>query len=385
MTPMEEYVEEFYNNPEMDQISFINKEDDPVRTDTAGVFNIVYNKFLWAMFNQEANVFGVLPKTKWVNSGWRLMTERAGSTADGGVAEGGEIADSIKPTFKEVENHIKTVHHPFSVTEIQNYIANIGDDATADMVILRKIFAVKHKEAINQQLLRDASGQAAAASGDYTGVDGFETVDRVISSDSEEDAFGGTYDNYFDIFGLDRDSTTTYDSIVDHNSGVDRQVSDEILRTNIYDLKEAGGNPTVLITGYDTLRSLTALYSDQLRYSNVVAESKVTIGVNGIQTEEGMNAGVRLSSVYTIPLIASKDVVKDTISRIYFLDTSDPEGEGVPRICINVAKPTQYFQAGVDDGTPFVLNKFDTKGMYKTLGEIKCVRLDVQCKIRDLS
>ena len=55
---------------------------------------------------------------------------------------------------------------------------------------------------------------------------------------------------------------------------------------------------------------------------------KVTISVNGVETEQGLDAGMRISTLYSIPMIASKDVTKDTISRMYFLDTSDPEGSG---------------------------------------------------------
>ena len=67
----------------------ILKVDAPVLTTTTGVFNAVFGKFIWDQFNQEANVFGVLPKVVWRKSGWRLATARAGSTADGGVSEGG--------------------------------------------------------------------------------------------------------------------------------------------------------------------------------------------------------------------------------------------------------------------------------------------------------
>lgn len=362
----------------------IFKIDAPVLSTTTGVFNAVFGKFIWDQFNQEANVFGILPKTIWKKSGWRLATARAGSTADGGVSEGGAIPDSIKRTFVEVTNGLKTVGHNFEVSEIQQYLASVDDDAASDLTQTIQAGAMKHKEAMNQQLLRDASAQAAAATANYAGIDGFETIDRVISSDSEEDAFGGTYTTYFDIFGLDRDSATTYDSVVSHNSGTDRSISDSLIRTMIYDIKEAGGNTTVISTGWDTTRAAIGLYSDQLRYSNIVAEANVKISVNGIETEEGLNTGMRLKSIYSIPMVQSKDTTKDTISRMYFLDTSDPEGSGEARLSLSIAKPTIFHQAGVDDNTPFVIDKFTTQVLYHTLGEIKSTRLDAQGKLRDL-
>lgn len=364
--------------------SDITKADAPVLSSTTGVFNAVFGKFVWDQFNQEANTFGILPKTVWKKSGWRLATARAGSTADGGVSEGGAIPDSIKKTYAEVTNGLKTVAHNFENSEIQEYLASVEDDAAANLTQLMQGGATKHKEAMNQMLLRDVSALAAAATANYAGIDGFESLDRVISSDSEEDAFGGTYTSFFDIFGLDRDSATTYDSVVDHNSGTDRDLTDSVLRSNIYDIKEAGGNTTVMNTGWDTINATIALYIDQLRYSNVVSESKVTVDVNGIQTEEGLNAGFRVSSVYGIPMIASKDVTKDTLSRIYLLDTSDPENAGEPRLTLSIAKPTRFFEAGINRGTPFVIDKFTTQLLYETVGEIKCTRLDLQGKIRDL-
>ena len=362
----------------------IAKVDAPVLSTTTGVFNTVFGKFIWDQFNQEANAFGLLPKTIWRQSGWRLATAKAGTSADGGIAEGGAIPDSIKRTFLEVTNTLKTVAHNFEVSEIQEYLASVDDDAAANLAEQMTSGAAKHKEAMNQQLLSDVSADAAGATAAYTGRTGFETLDRVISSDSEEDAFGGTYDGFFDIFGLDRDSATTFDSVVSHNSGTDRNLTDSLIRTQIYDIKDNGGNTTVMLTGWDSHRVMIGLYSDQLRYNNIVSEANVTISVNGIETEEGLDVGMRISTVYSIPLLASKDVTKDTISRIFFLDTSDPEGSGEARLSLSIGKPTRFFEAGVDRGTPFVIDKFTTQLLYETLGEIKCTRLDAQGKLRDL-
>lgn len=364
--------------------SDINKADAPVLSTTAGVYNTVFGRFVWATFNQEANTVGIIPKTVWDRSGWRLQTSRAGTAADGGVAEGGAIPETIKPTFLEVTNTLKTNAHTFEVSEHQEYFVQHEDDATSDLEHMREIMGTKHREAMNQQLLADVSAEAAAASANYTGTVDFETIDRVISSDAEEDAYGGTYTGFFDIFGLDRDSSTTFDSNVSLDASADRALSDSLIRTMVYDIKEDGGNTTVINTGYDTARTAIALYSDQVRY-NVLGEAKVQVGVNGIQTENGIDVGIRISTIYQIPLIESKDVAKDTISRMYFMDTSDPEGSGKPRLSLDVSHPTQYYQAGINDNTPFIIDKFTTKGMYRTNGEIRCTYLAGQGKIRDLS
>lgn len=365
-------------------VNEIMKADAPVLTSTTGVYNAVFGKLVWSQLNHEANVFGVLPKVPWKRSGWRVMTAKAGTDETGGIGEAGAIPDSVKPTFVEVTNTLKTIAHTLEVSEHHQYLSGVEDDTTADLEMMREAMGTRHKEQMNIMLLADVSADAAAATANYAGTNNLESLDRVISSDSEEDAFGGTYTTFFDIFGLDRDSATTYDSYVDHNSGTDRALTDSIIKTGIWSIKENGGNTTVAVTGFDTYQDVIALYSDQVRY-NVIGEQAVSIGVNGIQTEKGFDFGVRVQGVYDIPMIISKNVTKDGSSRIYFLDTSDPEGHGEPRLQLSIAKPTQYFESGVDAGDPFPIDKFSTQGVFRTMGEVKCVSLKSQGKIRDLS
>ena len=364
--------------------AYFEKTDAPLLSSTTGALNVVFGEAVWALFNQEANVLGILPKTPWRKSGWRLQTARAGTTADGGVAENGAIPDTIKGTFVEVTNTLKTVSHTFDLSEVLRLQAQSDDDSIGDLEFLRENMGIKHKEAMNQQLVADVEAAAAAATADYSGKTGFETLDRAISNDSEEDAFGGSYDAWYDIFGLDRDTATTYDAYVSHNSGTDRAISDSILRTAWTTIGENGGNTTVVFTGWDTYSDIIALYSDQVRY-NVIGESKVQVGVNGIQTDTGVNAGMRITSVYEFPLIRAKDTTKDGASRIYLLDTSDPEGFGEPRLQLSVAQPTLYFETGMAGGNPFAINRFGTEGAYATFGEIKATSFNAQGKIRDLS
>lgn len=373
-------VEKYYYGGSV--LQDVMKVDAPITSGTTGVYNTIFGKLVWTQLNQEANCFGLLPKNPWTKSGWRLATARGGTTADGGVAEGGAVPDTIKYTYAEVTNTVKTVAHSFDVTEVESFLSTV-DDAIGKLEDTRESMGILHKERMNEQLLRDASAQALAATANYTGITGFETIDRVISNDSEEDAFGGTYTSYFDIFGLDRDTLTTYDSYVDHNSGVDRVLTDEIVRNLISGVGENGGNTTVFLTGWDTYNDAIALYQDQVRYKNL-GEANVQFGVNGIQTEKGIDVGIRITSLYGIPLIKTKNTVKDTVSRLYALDTSDPDAKGKPRLGLAVAKPTQYFEYGAETGQPWATDKFNTEGLYRTMGELMCPRLDCQGKVRDL-
>lgn len=351
----------------------VEKIDAPVLSTTTGVYNAIYGAQVWSLLNQEANAFGVLPKFPWSRSGWRNMSARAGSTADGGVAEGGALPDSIKPTFEEVSTKPKTVAHVFEVSEVQQFLTET-DDAIGDLEMMRGMMGVKHKEAINQQLL--AAVEAGLAGNN------FESIDRVCCSKAEVTDCSIT-SNYGDIYGWDRDSATTHDAYVDENSNTDRYLTDDMLRGMLTTLQQNGANPTIWLTGWDTFSRIVSLYDPQVRY-NVVGETMASVGVNGINTQAGFGFGVKVSTLYNIPLIISKDVYKDTISRIYLLDTSDPEGYGVPRMGIAIARPTQYFEAGIDKGDPFPVAKFTTKGMYRTMGELICRVPQYQGKIRDL-
>lgn len=376
---------------------FIQKADAPVLSSTTGVYNAVYGALVWAQLNQEANVWGCLPKYVWNRSGWRVMTARAESAATG-VAEAGTIPESIKPTFAQVSTIPKTIPTVFEVSEVQQFMAaESEDDAFGSVEQMRVLMGIHHKEMLNVSLLHDVSADAAGASAhrgpaeDSTNWYNFETLDRIVSNGvattSEEAVFGGTYDAWFDVYNSDgtfnRDAGSTYDAYVDHNSGTDRDLTDDLVRSLLENVREAGGNPNLFITGHDTYSKLIGLYTTYVRYSPL-GQSKASVTVNGISTAEGYPVGIDIPTLYGLPIIVSKNTTKDTISRIYCLDISDPEGFGVPRLGIQIAKPTQYFEAGMLSGNPFAINKFSNQGMYRTMGETICRKFDAQGKLRDL-
>ena len=356
---------------------YIAKADAPVLTTTTGVYNAIYGAQVWAQLNQEANVFGVLPKTPWTRSGWRVITARA-ATSGGGVAENGTLPDTLKPTFQEISTKPKTVAHTFDVSEVQQFLAEESeDDAIGGMEMMRSLMGIHHKEMMNVMLMTNVTTVAS---------NNLESVDRVASSYAEVTNCGDVDANDADIYGLDRDAAASWaDAYVDENANVDRDLTDEMIRTGLRTVKQQGGNTTVIVTGYDTYAKIQGLYEPSVRYMPI-GEATAKVGVNGIQTEAGLGFGVNVATLYGIPLILSKDTVKDTISRIYFLDTSDPEGFGKPRLGIDVAKPTQYFEAGMyaSNKDPFGIDRLGTEGMYRTMAELKCRFFKAQGKIRDL-
>lgn len=359
----------------------IQKADAPIITSTTGVLNRIFGKFVWVQLNQEANAFGVLPKLPHTRSGWRVITARGLTKPSGGVAENAALPDTAKPTFAEVSTLPKTVAHNFDTSEIQDFLAvESDDDAIGDLDFQRQYWGTEHKEHMNSMLLTE-NGTLAS--------DNFESIDRVCGNNDEitnnTQADDGAYTaGDLDIYGLDRDAAAAWhDAVVDDNNGTDRAITDGLIRGVRRQVVQNGANPTFWLTGHDTYSNIIGLYDPQVRYG-VVGQATFKVGVNGIETKEGFGMGVDVATLYGLPLIISQDVVSDTISRLYILDTSNPEGFDYPRLFLRIARPTEYFQAGIRTGDPFGINRLGTEGMYRTAGELICTFFKVQGKLRDL-
>ena len=105
------------------------------------------------------------------------------------------------------------------------------------------------------------------------------------------------------------------------------------------------------------------------------------VNVNGVGTVKGIDAGIELCTIYGIPLFQDPHVAVDTISRIYALDTGNPENFELPRLSFKVAQPTSYYESR----DFFSVGKLSHEGMYLTSGELLCTFFGAQGKLRDLS
>jgi len=389
-----EDMELLYYNPDGQQFlspddlisPFIGKADAPVISTTSGVYNAIFGNQAWVQLNMEANTFGVLPKLPWTRSGWRVISARAGTLPQGGKSETAALPDSIKPTFIEVSTKPKITADVFENSEIQEFLATQtqGDDAYGAMVDLRTFFGVQHKEDLNVQL-NTQNGALAS--------NNFESVDRVVANNAEfanakENDESTSYTaNDLDIFSIDRDAAGWSDAYVNHNSATVQSLTDSIIQSVLQNTLKNGANDSGQFwqTGYDTWSTINQLYDTQVRY-NLIGTTQIQAGVNGIQSLEGTKVGTRVSTLLNKTVILSKNTVVDTggISRLYLLDPSNPEGFDYPRLFIKIAKPTQYFEAGMNQGTPFSIDKFGTQGMFRTMGELICTFFAAQGKARDL-
>jgi hypothetical protein len=354
----------------------VAKSDAPILTSTSGFFNNIYGAMAFYNLNTEANVFGAMPKYPWQHSGFRVITALGGSSADGGYTEGSILSDSIKPTVIQIDVKPKEIEHNFIVSKLHDDLATRGnDDVFGSFEQARPVIAAKHAKAINQQLLVD---------GDTLAGTRMESLDRVTASAAYASAVSWTAGDE-DIYGIDRSAQSWADAVVSHASGVDRVFTLDLLDDVLGTLKARGARSNLIITGPDTERRIIALARNSMRWAGSVKEIRAQYTINGVQTEEGINFGDRIASFEYIPIVASADVAKDTLSRIYVLDTTEQEGTGVPRLGLSILRPTEYYEARADQGNGIAANGgYRHRGFFYTSGELVCTALNMQGSIRDL-
>jgi hypothetical protein len=354
------------------------KADSPMLSTTGGTYQAIYGRKVWSQLNQEFNAFSILPKRPWERSGWRVITSRPSFTVGGGVAENATLPETTKPSFQHIAAKPKTIVHTFDMSETAMFLAD-KDDGLGDIrAVLKEEMGKHHAEHINKMLLTDTSTKAG---------NDFESLDRVTSNDATSAGLTGlktTGGNEhvddatdLDMYSIDRSdnswSGAEVNCAADAAVGSRRTLSLDHLDTLFQQTWERGGNPKVILTGYDTLMRLQQLLQSQQRF---MEEKRVTPTYNGVKGVPGLEAGFIVATYNGVPIIPSKDVTKDGLSRMYFLDTD--------YLYFSTAIPTQYFESGIETGDPFAINRLGQEGMYRSMGELWTTFFGGQGSIRDL-
>jgi len=342
------------------------KADSPMLSTTAGTYQAIYGRKVWSQLNQEFNAFSILPKKPWDRSGWRVITGKPnGGALHGGVAENATLPDTVKPTFQHVAAKPKTVAHTFDMSETAIFLAD-RDDGLGDIrSVLKEEMGKHHAEMVNKMLLTDVTTAAA---------NNFESLDRVTTGNTSMTS-GTHYDSGDeDIYSIDRSANTwAFAEDEANSSSTNRTLSLDHLDTLFQQIWERGGNPKVILTGYDTLMRLQQLLQSQQRF---MEEKRVTPTYNGVKGVPGVEAGFIVATYNGVPIIPTKDMPKDSLSRMYFLDTD--------YVHFSTAIPTQYFESGIETGDPFAINRLGQEGLYRTMGEIWTTFFGAHGSIRDL-
>ena len=349
------------------------KADSPLVSSTTGTYQAIFGRKVWSQLNQEFNAFSILPKKPWEKSGWRVVTTKPGNAT--GLPENGTLPETTKPEFAEVSTKPKTVANSFDLSETAMFLADKDDGLGDARAVMKMEMAKSHAESINKMLLADLDTPAG---------NNFESIDRAVSSSFVETASFGdvsaiTDHNQYNITrdGASAGSRQWYDSNVDAGStGTERALTLNILDGMFRSVWERGGQPKVILTGYDTLEKIQQLLQPQQRFTEM---KRVVPGVNGVKGVPGMEAGFVVATYNGVPLIPSKDVHAESggLSRLYFIDTD------YTYFC--TAKPTLYHESGIETGDPFGINRLGQMGLFHTMGELWQLFYGAHGKVRDLS
>jgi len=356
------------------------------------LYNLIYGQKVWTMINREINALSILPKKPWRSSGWRIMKERAiGGSADtfsvsdlddlGGTAENAALSGitNVKPVYENLHVSPKTIAHTFEISEIAQLMAGL-DDGLGDLIATyREEVGVSHAESMNKMILQDLTNVAG------TGIDAHATkadnslmsLFKIVATHAETNALGTYTTNKNNLYGVARDGTsaTEYlESYVDSNSGTERNLTVNILNTAIRNLMARGGEPKVILTGYDTIQTLGELLQAQERF---MGRTEITPTHNGIKGVEGREVGFRVATYHDIPIIPVKDMPNGGagISDVLILDTD--------HLFLCTLKPTEYFEGGINADV-FGHGKLGHRGLYRTVAEVVCSYFRGQGKLLDL-
>ena len=152
-----------------------------------------------------------------------------------------------------------------------------------------------------------------------------------------------------------------------------------MINSMIRRIRQNGGNPKCILTGYDTIQHIADLLQSQERFMD---RKEIVPTHNGVKGVKGQEVGFRVATYFDIPLIPAKDMgstganTTNTLSDMLFLDTD--------HLWLAVMKPTQYFEDGISNGNPFGVGKLGNQGMYRTMGETCCSFFKGQGKITNI-
>ena len=350
----------------------ILKADAPLLSTTAGTYQAIYGRKVWSQLNQEFNAFSILPKKPWERSGWRIITAKPSFNVGGGLAENATLPDTTKPDFLHVAAKPKTIGHSFDLSEVSMFLSD-KDDGLGDVrQVLKEEMGKHHADHINRMLLQDVDTPAG---------NDLESLDRLTTDPAKMTTTQGAVSALtdHDLYSITRDGSAGFHSAeVDVGGDASTSATNRNLSLNQLDglfqqIWTRGGNPKVMLTGYDTLMRVQQLLQSQQRF---MESKRVTPTYNGVKGVPGIEAGFIVATYNGVPLIPSKDVTTDGISRIYYFDTD--------YLWFQTAIPTQYFESGIETGDPFAINRLGQEGLYRTMGEVWDSFFGAGGSIRDL-
>ncbi len=376
----EEYVNAYYGGTlGISKRYGISKADDNIdSSNPAGAFNTMFGAKVFNQLNTKSEVFKLLKKEAWTQSGFRALTARHATT--NGVSEGGAFPDTDHPEISEVTLTLKEVVTPWQMSSKAEILSESDDGLGNLAAFMRKEQGEAHAFYLDDMLTKSVEANSDGSTGAGQAGNNMESLDRVTAtlayvtdaqspSNSQDDC---------DMYSLDISSASWFDAGHTHftDDGSNNALALDDLDTAIAALLENGANynSLVMLTGYDTYQNLKALMQATsgaaFRYD---LQGAAAANVNGVTGEAGLNFDSRVGAYDGIPIFLSQHVPKDGASRIYLLDMDS--------LALRVAAPTTY----VDNTNLAVRQVLSREYAFITAGELVAYRRDTSGSIRDLT
>jgi len=376
----EEYVNAYYGGTlGISKRYGISKADDNIDTSgLAGGLNTMFGAKVFSQLNTKSEVFKLLKKEAWTQSGFRALTARHATT--NGVSEGGAFPDTDHPEISEVTLTLKEVVTPWQMSSKAEILSESDDGLGNLAAFMRKEQGEAHAFYLDDMLTKSVEANSDGSTGAGQAGNNMESLDRVTAtlayvtdaqspSNSQDDC---------DMYSLDISSASWFDAGHTHftDDGSNNALALDDLDTAIAALLENGANynSLVMLTGYDTYQNLKALMQATsgaaFRYD---LQGAGAANVNGVTGEAGLNFDSRVGAYDGIPIFLSQHVPKDGASRIYLLDMDS--------LALRVAAPTTY----VDNTNLAVRQVLSREYAFITAGELVAYRRDTSGSIRDLT
>ena len=358
--------------PEALEAALIKKTTGTISTSSTNYRFRTYGRTVYLAMNLDASAYGLLNKSKWgKSSGWRLWTDVSRTLGSAGIAETGTLSDAVYPSVGTVYADPKQIEVNFAMSNISILMSDADDSIQIKPVVV-DYMADEFKKEVNKEII--------VVNTTATG-NNFTSLDKIVCSNSEVVNCGLSAGDG-DIYGnVDRDTSSTItDSIVLHNSGTNRALTLDLLRSAQDQVMTNGAAKPgdYWMTGPTTRSTMASLFTEMTYYvpSN---DARVSFSKNGVETVKGMSYGENVAMILGVPVFIDYDVPSDGSPRIYLLNTTDKSGNSILEFA--ELQPVRYYESN-----NFLVNGSTVqKGMFYMAGEVRARILNVHAKIRDLS
>lgn len=397
---------------------FSTKGTGPVTITTPGAMNAIYGPGVQNLAYNKHNTFAVLGQQPY-KTARRFQTDLSKSpTGTSGVVRAGFKQQPVFGGYVMCEMPYKVVEHNFAMDLGKVEIGNRGIDDPLLWEDLVNLEAETWLNNINADVVRrledpQFAGRGSAPFGSADSptdeIVGYESIDRIISSSDEAQYLpaqasvpwkmavpmpssdgGNALAKYRDPSNPNFAGPSDIDCYVDHNynSGTDtgettlRQLTVPMVDKLFMETKPWRVNNTTdgtaIVTGYDTVTKLQALLQPQQRY---VGQQRVQLTVNGINTVEGLDTGMWVSSYNGVPIIPDYMIPRgygttagghadEGVGRMYLLDNNVIYNGAVTGTRVYTTDNPLVAGRYVDMANMHQIGEIQVKGAFKALGKI---------------